>query len=220
MSEQTTPPAGDTSTWTFPVPNETEGPLPSPESIAAGGVYALWHEPIFESTDTTEYLGWVEICFPTVGRDDAHFSGDVVVEQRYWDDDERVKAMHAGTVILPRELEGHKLGEKLVRGLIHEAVKTDCVEMDVDFKHPASFKAFVSIVGFDRMNFYDQSGRSRLTEEEMLARIAEGYGPVGSRPQRLMHVRSNEATIDLQGLDITGWETPQEFQVPAEADAW
>lgn len=220
MSEQPTPQPTDAATWTSPVPFHTEGALPSAEALLEGPVYALWHEPMFESTDFKEYLGWVEVCFPSVGSLDAHFSGDVYNE-RYWDTDENepVKVMNVGTVVIPRELEGHKLGEKLTRALIFEAVKSGCEEMEVDFKHPASFKAFLRAVGFDRMTFSSQYGLSGLTQEQMLERI-EGYGPKGFRPRRLMDVRSTEATIDLRGLDTSEWGAPEEFQVPVEADEW
>lgn len=220
MSEQPTPIQNTSGTWAPPVPFETEGSLPSPESLLEGPIYALWHEPNLESTEMREQLGWVEVCFPTVGTNDAYFSGNVY-NQRYFDsedDEPPVKIMEAGTVLIPRELEGHKLGEKLVRALVYEAVRSGCEEIKVDFKHLASFKAFLGITGFDKMTFSDKFGVSNLTEEQMLERIT-GDQPKGYRP-KLMNVRSTEASIDIKGLDISAWEAPEVFQVPVEADEW
>lgn len=219
MPEDQTPGPTDASTWTSPIPFEVEGPLPTPESLLEGPVYAMWHQPMYESTELKEELGWVEMCLPGTGSFDVNFDGNVQnIRYLDWDggEDEIIKTMTVGTVIIPRELDGNKIGEKLMRGLIYEAVKSGCKEMKVDFKHPASFKAFLRAVGFDRMTFPDLSSVQEPTEEQILKRF-EDWSPKGSRP-KLLNIRSTEAVIDLEGLDTSEWEVPEEFQVPADAD--
>lgn len=213
MTERTDSLSNNNSQWVSPVPDSTEGPLPSPEQLLEGPVFALWHRPNTEPVELQDDLGWVELALPGVGLSDAHFSGFMVIKHDLFDDTPTM-VMETGTVIIPRELEGHHLGEKLVRAMGYEAIEQGCEEMEVDFKHPASFRAFVKVFGFDRMEF--NGGLSGKTEEEIMERLDM---PRGHRP-KLINMWSTEALVNLNGIDISEWEPPERYFVPEEADAW
>lgn len=194
-------------------PGNPQTGYPSPEALLAGPVEATWHQLDQSDADPDaieQTLAWVDIGMPGVDTFKLGYGGDLVI------DFEGNKVMKTSTLVVPEELEGHHLGEKLMRALTYEAVSKECDEIDVDILHPASAKALLEIFGFDRIHFIGESTSDWIpkSEEELLARVARnwGYPKHQGRRRRLRDVASTKAYIDLKGFDISEFEAPVQLE--------
>jgi GNAT superfamily N-acetyltransferase len=179
------------------------------EALQAMPVRAIWREVPTDRFGMIEMTNQLELTIGTGDITTAPASLGAELTQDWHGN----PLMASETVRVDEDFQGNRLGEKLARSLAVIAVNNGCKKIMADYRDPRSLKQAINIFGFERLHFVGDANNPELkiTEEQALELVTRRRASTES--ENLSDVPATPAWIDIEGLDVSDWEAPEEVRI-------